>query len=88
MTTAEMLASVKHALGIEGTYQDNTLTEYINEVMEFLVDSGIPPEMITAGLVSRGVSDLWSYGANNGKLSDYFMQRAAQLAFKAVSGNG
>lgn len=88
MATAEMLTSVKYALGIEGTYQDNTLTEYINEVMEFLVDSGVPSEMITAGLVSRGVSDLWSYGANNGKLSDYFMQRAAQLAFKEMANNG
>ena len=88
MTTAEMLTSVKNALGIEGTYQDNTLTEYINEVTEFLVDSGVPFEMITAGLVSRVVSDLWSYGNNNGRLSEYFLQRAAQLAFKAVSNNG
>lgn len=88
MTNAELLASVKNALGIEGTYQDNTLTEYINEVVEFLVDSGVPSNMITAGVVSRGVSDLWSYGNGNGKLSEYFLQRAAQLAYKAVLNNG
>lgn len=88
MTNAELLASVKNALGIEGTYQDNTITEYINEVVEFLVDSGVPSNMITAGVVSRGVSDLWSYGNGNGKLSEYFLQRAAQLAYKAVLNNG
>ena len=61
MTDAEMLASVKSALGIEGTYQDNTITEYINEVELFLIGAGVPKNRITAGVVSRGVSDLWNY---------------------------
>lgn len=83
MSSAEMLSSVKNALGIEGTYQDNTISVYIAEVMDFLTVSGVPAELISAGLVSRGVSDLWNYGASNGKLSQYFVQRAAQLALKA-----
>ena len=82
MTDAQMLAAVKAALGIEGTYQDTTLTEYINEVSSYLVGAGVKASDITAGVVARGVSDLWSYGAGNGKLSDYFMQRAAQLSYK------
>lgn len=82
MTTAEMLTKVKKALGVEGTYQDDTISEYIAEVVSFLTDAGVKPENITAGIVARGVSDLWSYGAGNGKLSDYFMQRAAQLSYK------
>lgn len=81
MTDAEMLASIKSALGIEGTYQDNTIKEYINEVELFLIGAGVPKNRITAGVVSRGVSDLWNYGSGNGKLSDYFMQRATQLSF-------
>ena len=80
MTDAEMLTSVKNALGIQGNYQDDTLTEYINEVVGFLIDSGINQNNITAGIVARGVSDLWSYGSGDGKLSAYFMQRAAQLS--------
>lgn len=83
MTGAEMLTSVKNALGIQGDYQDDTLTEYINEVVGFLTDSGINQNNITVGIVARGVSDLWSYGSGDGKLSEYFMQRAAQLSYKS-----
>lgn len=77
-----MLEKVKAALGIVGTYQDDTLTEYIDEVVSFLKDAGVVESNITAGIVARGVSDLWNYGESGGKLSDYFMQRAAQLSFK------
>lgn len=82
MASAAMLAKVKSALGIEGTYQDSTLSEYIDEVVSFLVDAGVKESAITAGVVARGVSDLWNYGAGDGKLSEYFMQRAAQLSYK------
>lgn len=77
-----MLDDVKLALGITGTYQDGTVNEYIKEVKGFLVDAGVKSSHITAGIVSRGVSDLWNYGSGKGKLSEYFMQRAAQLAYK------
>lgn len=76
------LADVKNALGITGTYQDATLTIYFDEVVAFLNDSGVPAEKQTSGLVARGVSDLWNYGEAGGTLSEYFYQRAAQLAFK------
>lgn len=79
MTT---LADVKNALGITGAYQDATLTVYFDEVVAFLSDSGVPAEKQTAGLVARGVSDLWNYGEKGGVLSAYFIQRAAQLAYK------
>lgn len=77
-----MLEDVKNALGITGTYQDNTLQIYIDEVVEFLNDAGVATANITSGIVARGVSDLWQYGAGEGKLSSYFIQRAAQLALK------
>lgn len=82
MNDAELLTKVKKALGIEGNYQDNTISEYIEEVMSFLTDAGVSRENVKAGLVARGVSDLWNYGASNGELSEYFMQRAAQLSYK------
>lgn len=74
------LASVKSALGITGDYQDSTLQVYFDEVVDFLVNAGIPSEKITNGIVARGVADLWNYGGAEGKLSEYFYQRAAQLS--------
>lgn len=82
MADVEMLAHVKSALGIEGDYQDDTISEYIDEVVAFLTDGGVKPVYITSGIVARGVSDLWNYGAADGKLSDYFIKRAAQLSYK------
>lgn len=75
-----MLDDVKTLLGITSDYQDDLLNEYIAEVEAFLQDAGAHD--ITAGIVARGVSDLWNYGAGDGKLSEYFMQRASQLALK------
>ena len=76
------LENIKNALGITGTYQDSTLTAYANEVVAFLTDAGVTEANMTDGVIARGVSDLWNYGAGQGKLSEYFMQRAAQLALK------
>lgn len=77
-----LLEAVKNALGVTGEYQDATILEYIGEITGFLTDAGVKPENITPGIVARGVSDLWTYGGGNGTLSEYFKQRAAQLALK------
>ncbi len=77
-----MLEDVKAALGITGTYQDAAIQQYINEVTAFLTDAGVQAANITSGIVARGVADLWNYGGTEGKLSEYFMQRAAQLSYK------
>ena len=75
-----MLEEVKTALGIMGDYQDATISIYIAEVEDFLRGAGVPAAKITAGIVARGVADLWNYGSTDGKLSEYFYHRAAQLA--------
>lgn len=80
------LQQIKDALGITGNYQDTTLQIYFDEVVDFLKDAGVSSANITAGIVARGVSDLWNYGGAEGKLSEYFMQRAAQLAYKNKTG--
>lgn len=77
-----LLDDVKNALGITGNYQDSTLLVYIDEVKGFLTDAGISESNMTSGIIARGVADLWNYGAGDGKLSDYFMKRAVQLAYK------
>lgn len=76
------LQDVKNAIGVTGDYQDSTLQIYFDEVIAFLTDAGIKPSNITAGIVARGVSDLWNYGTGEGKLSNYFIQRASQLSYK------
>lgn len=76
------LDDVKNALGITGDYLDGTLQIYFDEVVAFLVDAGVAESNITKGIVARGVSDLWNYGGAEGVLSEYFMQRAAQLSYK------
>lgn len=77
------LEQVKAALGITGNYQDNTIKMYFDEVVDFLVDAGVKQSNITVGILARGISDLWNYGAGDGKLSQYFVQRASQLALKS-----
>ena len=85
----EILKKVKTALGITGSYQDNTLMEYIVEVKLFLQDLGISKQVVdsdaAAGLISRGVSDLWNY--ESGDLSKYFYQRAIQLIYSEKKNN-
>lgn len=77
---AVTLSDVKTALNITGDYQDATLQIYFDEVVSFLNAAGVPASALTVGIVARGVADLWNYGGAQGKLSDYFMQRAAQLS--------
>ena len=81
--TLDILNGVKNALGIQGTYQDDALQEYISEVGDFLIDAGVTQGNITVGILARGVTDLWSYGSGDGTLSSYFLQRATQLALKS-----
>lgn len=82
-----VLESVKSALGITGTYQDATLKIYIDEVMAYMVDAGVPESVINSnasvGVIARGVTDLWNYNGGAGKLSDYFYQRVSQLAYSS-----
>ncbi len=83
------LETVKSMLGITGNYQDATLQYYIDEVKQYLADGGVSQKIInaptSAGIIARGVVDLWNYGAGVGKLSSYFMERAVQLAVKSKS---
>lgn len=84
ITEQEQLEKVKDSLNIEGDYQDKALLVYMRETKEYLADAGVPREKLDTsaviGILSRGVSDLWNYGAGSGKLSPYFKERAIQLA--------
>ena len=83
MNNEEILRDVKYSLGIVGDYQDNTINQYISEVVDYIKDAGVSENNIKAGLIARGVSDLWNYGTGEGKLSDYFLNRVTQLSYKS-----
>ncbi len=86
ITKEQQLEDVKAALGITGEYQDKTLLIYINEVKEYLKSAGVSDAKIesekSVGVITRGVSDLWNYGSGGAKFSEYFIQRAIQLAME------
>lgn len=81
MNENEVLSKVKSRLGIMGDFQNETLLGYITDTKEFLIDAGVKEADITVGIIARGVSDLWNYGSGNATFSQYFMQRAIQLAY-------
>lgn len=87
MTDSELLSEVKKRLGITGEYQDDILNGHIQDVKDFMLDSGVSKETMLSnqiiGAVTRGVSDLWDYGSGNGKFSTYFYQRVVQLIYKS-----
>jgi len=92
MTDVELLTKVKAALGITGDFQDETLQVYIADVKAFMLDAGVPADVVSSassvGCISRGVADLWNYGAGNAKLSQYFIQRMLQLTATATATGG
>lgn len=86
MTNAELLTKIKSGLGITGTYQDDTLQVYIDEVKSFMKSAGVNQSVIESeaavGCIIRGVADLWNYGSGSANLSPYFVQRLIQLSIK------
>lgn len=84
MTDAEILTAVKNALGVTGTYQDATLTVYINEVLDYIRGAGFKGEITAAsvGVIARGVADLWNNSSGQTQLSQYFHERVTQLALR------
>lgn len=83
MSSEELREKVKTMLLINGEYHNSMLDLYISEVISFAENAGVPAAVLNSekivGLAARGVADLWNYGAGDGKLSDYFMQRVIQL---------
>lgn len=79
-----MLEQVKTALGVTGSYQNDTIQSYIDDIIAFLKEAGISENTINDNvpLVARGVADIWNYGSGKAELSVYFIQRAIQLAIK------
>lgn len=82
-TKETLFKQAKEAMGIFTIYQDKQLKPYFNDVIEYLIAAGVDEKKLiresTVGLIARGMSDLWNYGAGEARLSEYFYQRASQL---------
>jgi hypothetical protein len=92
LTAADRLAKVKTALGMNGSdYQDETLSVYIDEVLEFMIDAGVQREVAESsaavGCLVVGVNDLWNYSSGGVRFSEYFKSRVVQLSCKRVNTN-
>lgn len=88
MVDEAILAAVKIALGATGTFTDNTISVYIDDVVDFMSGAGVSAAMIAAspGVIARGVSDLWDNDGGNVKFSPYFHERVAQLVLRSNGG--
>ena len=91
LTAEERLAKVKTALGISGDYQNETISLYINEVIEELISAGVKKEIAESaaavGCIACGVNDLWNFTSGGVKHSEYFNRRLIQLSMKEVGEN-
>ena len=92
LAAADRLAKVKTALGMNGSnYQDETLSLYIGEVLEFMIDAGVQREVAESaaavGCIAVGVNDLWNYSSGGVRFSEYFKSRVVQLSCKRVTTN-
>lgn len=78
-----MLEKVKKNLGITGTFQDDMVQGWIDEIKQLMIDGGIPSSIVnnekSAGVIAKGIDDVYFQKTD---LSNYFWQRATQLAFK------
>ena len=85
MTDYELLDEVKKRLGITGPYMDDAISSHIQDVKDYMLDAGVGENVMNTqkilGAITRGVSDLWDYGAGTGEFSNYFYQRVTQLAY-------
>lgn len=85
MADAKVLSAVKIARGMTGTFeaQDAQLNIEIDMVIGLMVGGGISQEVAnseaSAGVIAKGIEDI-KY--NGGKLSEFFWQRATQLAYE------
>lgn len=90
LTAAERLLKVKTALGFNGSnYQDETISLYIETVIDEIIDAGVSKEVAEStaavGLIAVGVNDLWNYTSGGVKHSDFFNRRLIQLKKRGVS---
>ena len=85
LTHAERLTYIRTALGFGGnTYQDDVLEFYIDEAINFLIDSGVTKEIAESkaaiGAIATFVNDTYNYSSGDVEYSDALIKRVIQLS--------
>lgn len=85
MADAELLAKVKLVLGETSNFADDILLIYLDEILDYMKNAGVSDKIAhaSAGVIARGVSDLWDNDGGNVRFSPYFHERVTQLALKS-----
>lgn len=85
MADEAILTAVKQALGVTGTFLDDTISVYIADVVDYMQGAGVSAALIatSSGVIARGVSDLWDNDGGNVKFSPYFHERVSQLVLRS-----
>lgn len=80
------LEKIKLYMGITDDYQDSTISLVVNEVVQYMLEAGVKPEVVSAstslGTIARGTLDIWNYGSGQVSFSNSFKERVIQLALK------
>ncbi len=91
MEEYKYLEKVKKAIGIEGTYQDETLKILVAEVIEDMIDSGVHRAIAMSekaiGAVAIGLNDIWTNTSGKVVHSPYFVERCIKLSYEDVTEN-
>lgn len=86
MTDQELLVECKKGLNIpvDSTAFDQTLTQKLLAVKLFMLNAGVPVEVINndlgVGVIVMGVSDLWELKSGEVKFSPVFFTLITQMA--------
>lgn len=80
-----LVEEIKTRLLITGNYHDSLILAYARDVKEYLHSAGIPAAVVNSGvsvgIISKGVSDLWNRGLEDGILSGFFRERVIQMKY-------
>lgn len=84
MTTEQLLTAVKAGLSVNGTYNDNVLTQKLLAVTNYMTNAGVNSSNLYSSLgiacICVGVTDLWNLTGGEIKFSPAFGMLVEQLA--------
>ena len=85
--TSDILNGVKQRLGETGSFTetDTVLTDYINDVMDYMSGAGVSDAVIAShvGVIARGVDDMFVNNSGSTDFSPMFKNMVAQLAYRS-----
>ena len=84
--TSDILNGVKQRLGETGSFTetDTVLTDYINDVMDYMSGAGVSDAVIAShvGVIARGVDDMYVNNSGSTDFSPMFKNMVTQLAYR------